>query len=123
MVFYYGSYKSMAEAATLQNIHLLNLENSSTDNSPGIGAVRCLPTIFTQTMDFNLESPFEILVLRPLYKSGSSFHFQITFLNFTAVLDFEKHLSSCKVSWSWQFHKISPQYPISCSNSVSYCQI
>lgn len=56
-----------------------------------------------------------------LYKTF--FHFQITFLDFTAVLDFEKHLSSCKVSRSWQFHKISPQYPISCSNRVSYCQI
>lgn len=43
MVFYYGSYKSMAKAATLQNIHLLNLENSSTDNSPGIGELDIFP--------------------------------------------------------------------------------
>lgn len=43
MVFYHGSYKSMAKAATLQNIHLLNLENSSTDNSPGIGQLDIFP--------------------------------------------------------------------------------
>lgn len=78
--------------------------------------------LFIKTMNFNPGSPFEVLVLQPLYTAGWIL-LPIRFFNFTALTDFEKQPSSCEVSWSGQFHQISPQYLIGCFNNASYFQI